>query len=109
MPAKSYARCGRLLHREVEIRLTFVPCMFSLSHAYRGDLLRFSIAYALMRAREVVRGLRQGLTEQERYEVADAAARYIEAHGDPWRLSEPLPDVTGQGFSTPDMTPEREQ
>ena len=33
----------------------------------RGDALRFAIAYALIRARKVVRGLRQGLREDERY------------------------------------------
>lgn len=62
----------------------------------RGDLLRFSIAYALIGARKVVRGLRQGLTEQERYEVADAAVRRIEAHGDPWRLNEDLPTTSNK-------------
>ncbi len=67
----------------------------------RGDMLRFAIAFALMRARKVVRGLRHGLTEQERYEVADAAVRQLEANGDPWRLSEKLPD--GKGHSTPSM------
>jgi hypothetical protein len=35
----------------------------------------FWIAYALIRPRKLVRGLRQGLTKQERYEVADAAVR----------------------------------
>ena len=71
----------------------------------RGDALRFSIAYALIRARKVVRGLRQGLTEQERYEVADAAVYEMQKFGDPWRLSEPVRDVTGQGLTTQDMTP----
>jgi hypothetical protein len=67
----------------------------------RGDLLRFSIAFALRRARKIVRGLRRGLTEDERYAVADAALSEINKHGDPWGLSEPLPDPTGSGFSTP--------
>ena len=39
----------------------------------RGDMLRFAIAFALMRARKLVRGLRQGLSEDERYLIADGA------------------------------------
>ena len=41
----------------------------------RGDLLRYAIAYALIRARKVVRGLKHGLTEEERYAVADHSYR----------------------------------
>ncbi len=37
----------------------------------RGDMLRFAIAFALMRARKLVRRLRQGLSEDERYLIAD--------------------------------------
>jgi len=74
----------------------------------RGDLLRFAIAYALIRARKVVRGLRQGLTEEERYAVADAAVRQLEERGDPWHLSEELPNEIHGAHSTPDMTPRRE-
>lgn len=58
----------------------------------RGDVLRFAIAFALMRARKLVRGLRQGLSEDERFLIADA-----------WRLSEELPNLTGKGHSTPPM------
>jgi len=72
----------------------------------RADALRYSIAYALIRARKVVRGLRQGLAEQDRYDVADAAVYELQKHGDPWRLSEPLPDVTGVGLTTPPQEPD---
>jgi hypothetical protein len=58
----------------------------------RGDHLRFAIAFALMKARKVVRGLRQGLTEQERFAVAYAVVWRLKEHGDPWKLSEELPD-----------------
>jgi hypothetical protein len=34
-------------------------------------MLSFAIAFALMGARKLVRGLRQELTEEERYRVAD--------------------------------------
>ena len=71
----------------------------------RGDLLRFSIAFALRRACKIVRGLRRGLTEDERYAVADAALGEIKKQGDPWGLSEPLADPTGAGFSTPPLRP----
>ena len=37
----------------------------------RGEVLRYKLAYALGRAVKIVRGLRQGLTEDERYAVAD--------------------------------------
>ncbi len=37
----------------------------------RGEILRYSLAYALRRASKVVRGLRQSLSEAERYAVAD--------------------------------------
>jgi hypothetical protein len=69
----------------------------------RGDMLRFAIAFALMRARKLVRGLRQGLSEDERYLVADAVVHQLQERGDPWRLSEELPETTGKGYSTPSM------
>lgn len=50
------------------------------------------IAFALIKARKVVRGLRQGLTEQERFAVAAAVVWRLKEHGDPWRLSEEMPD-----------------
>ena len=67
----------------------------------RGDLLRFSIAFALLRARKLVRGLRQGLSEEERFRVAEDVVDRLKLHGDPWRLSENLPPLAGKGFSTP--------
>ncbi len=54
----------------------------------RGDLLRYAIAYTLMRARKIVRGLKQGLTEEERYAVADHVVAQLKQHGDPWELTE---------------------
>jgi len=67
----------------------------------RGDMLRFAIAFALRGARKLVRGLRQTLSEEERYRVADDVVQRLRQHGDPWRLSEDLPPMTGKGFSTP--------
>ncbi len=69
----------------------------------RGDTLRFAIAFALMRARKLVRGLKQGLTEDERLRVADDVVQRLQQHGDPWRLSDELPPITGKGYSTPPM------
>jgi hypothetical protein len=54
----------------------------------RGDVLRYAIAYALRRARKIVRGLKDGLTEDERYAVADHVVDQLKQHGDPWRLDE---------------------
>jgi hypothetical protein len=76
--------------------------MFS-SMRTRGDMLRFAITFALTQARKFVRGLRQGLTEDERFLVADDVVQRLQAHGDPWRLSEELPSETGKGHSTPPM------
>jgi hypothetical protein len=65
----------------------------------RGDLLSFAIAFALRGARKLVRGLRQELTEEERYRVADDVVHQLKQHGDPWRLSEELPPPR-KGHST---------
>jgi hypothetical protein len=67
----------------------------------KGDLLGFAIAFALRGASKPVRGLRQGLSEEERYRVADDVVDRLQKHGDPWHLSEDLPEVTGKGYSTP--------
>jgi hypothetical protein len=65
----------------------------------RGDMLSFAIAFALRGARKLVRGLREELTEEERYRVADDVVHHLKQHGDPWRLSEELP-LPGKGHST---------
>jgi hypothetical protein len=57
----------------------------------RGDMLSFAIAFALRGARKLVRGLRQELTEEERYRVANDVVDRLKQHGDPWRLSKNLP------------------
>jgi hypothetical protein len=54
----------------------------------RGDVLRFKIAFALRQARKVVRGLKQGLSEQERYAVADHVVAQLKERGDPWGLEQ---------------------
>jgi hypothetical protein len=72
----------------------------------RGDMLRFAIAFALMRARKLVRGLRQGLSEDERL-IANDVVHRLQQHGDPWDLSRDLsrelPPMIGKGYSTPPM------
>ncbi len=54
----------------------------------RGDVLKYRLAFALSRAAKSVRGLRQGLTEAERYAVADHVVSQLKDGGDPWRLSD---------------------
>ena len=61
--------------------------MFS-SGMTRGEVLRYAIAYALRRSRKVIRGLKQGLSEDERYAVADHVVAQLKERGDPWRLNE---------------------
>jgi hypothetical protein len=65
----------------------------------RGEMLSFAIAFALRGARKLIRGLRQELTEEERYRVANDVVARLEQHGNPWRLSEDLPPP-GKGHST---------
>lgn len=64
----------------------------------RGDILRYSIAFALRRASKVVRGLRQGLSEDERYAVADHVVSQLKERGDPWDLEDDA--KPGRGPST---------
>jgi hypothetical protein len=54
----------------------------------RGDILRYRIAFALSRASKIIRGLKQGLSETERYAVADHVVAQLKERGDPWNLSE---------------------
>ena len=54
----------------------------------RGDILRYRIAFALSRASKIIRGLKQGLTEAERYAVADHVVGQLKERGDPWGLSD---------------------
>jgi hypothetical protein len=63
-------------------------------------MLRFAVAFALRGARKLVRGLRQELSEDERYRVADGVVHRLQKNGDPWRLSEELPPPS-KGHSTP--------
>jgi hypothetical protein len=72
------------------------------------DFRGYSIAFALIKARKVVRGLREGLSEPERFAVADAAVQCLQEHGDPWKLSEPLPDKGTISPGRPWMPQERE-
>ena len=41
--------------------------------------------------RKIVRGLKEGLTEDERYAVADHTVTQLKERGDPWRLNEEAP------------------
>jgi hypothetical protein len=48
-------------------------------------------------------GLRQWLSEEERYLVADDVVQRLQQNGDPWRLTEELPSPTSKGHSTPPL------
>ena len=94
--------------RLVKPPLTSVLIMFSSgAMRTRADQLRFAIAYALIKARKVVRGLRHGLTEDERFAVADDVVRRLQERGDPWRLFEQLPESTPGLSAAQRWTPER--
>ncbi len=53
-----------------------------------GDVLKYRIAFAPRRASKIIRGLRQGLTEAERYAFAEHVASQLQEHGDPWHLTD---------------------
>ncbi len=53
-----------------------------------GDIFRHRLAFAIRRAVKIVRGLKPGLTEAERYAVADHVVAQLKERGDPWRLDE---------------------
>jgi hypothetical protein len=57
----------------------------------RGGVLRYAIAYALRRSRKIIRGLKEGLNEEERFAVADHTVEQLKERGDPWRLNEEQP------------------
>jgi hypothetical protein len=61
----------------------------------RGDILRYSLAFALRHASKVVRGLRQGLSEDERYAVADHVVAQLKDRGDPWGLNDEAKPARG--------------
>ncbi len=61
----------------------------------RGDVLKYKIAFALRQATKIIRGLRQGLTEAERYAVAEQVVLQLQEHGDPWRLTDEAKPQSG--------------
>jgi hypothetical protein len=57
----------------------------------RGEVLRYDIAFALRRSRKIIRGLKEGVTDEERFAVADHTVSQLKERGDPWRLNEEAP------------------
>ena len=57
----------------------------------KREVLTYAVAFALRRSRKIVRGLKEGLTEDERYVVADHSVAQLKERGDPWRLNEEAP------------------
>ena len=55
----------------------------------RGDNLRYAIAFALRRSRKIIRGLKEGLTEDERAtRLPIMPSGNSRSAADPWRLDE---------------------
>jgi len=52
----------------------------------RHDVLKQAIAFALRHARKIVRGLKDGLSEEERYAVADHVVRQLKESGASWAV-----------------------
>jgi hypothetical protein len=57
----------------------------------KGEVLKYAIAFALRRSSKIIRGLKEGLIEDERYAVADHAVAQLKERGDPWPLNEEAP------------------
>jgi hypothetical protein len=57
----------------------------------KGEVLRYAIAFALRCSRKIIRGLKEGLTEEERFAVADHTVAQLKQRGDPWRLNDEAP------------------
>jgi len=47
----------------------------------KGEVLRYAIAFALRRSRKIICGLKEGLTEEERFAVADHTVEQERAWG----------------------------
>ncbi len=71
----------------------------------RGETLSYGISFALIRAKKVMRGLKQALTSQERCAVADRAVEEMKKRGDPWRLNEDEAPGSGPGAPASQMRP----
>lgn len=54
----------------------------------RGEHLKSCIAFALIGAGKVVRGMWRTLTDEERSAVASRTVAKLKEHGDKWRLDE---------------------
>jgi hypothetical protein len=76
-----YTRCSGLHARS----------LYVLMKMTKGEVLSYAIAFALRRCGKIIRGLKEGLTEEERYAVADHAVEQLKERGDPWRLNEEAP------------------
>jgi hypothetical protein len=75
----------------------------------RAEMLRLDIAFALIGACKIIRGLKKGLTEAERFAVADKVVARLMQHGDPWRLSWKLPQQPyGHGERVPRYSDDEE-
>jgi hypothetical protein len=66
---------------------------FSSSFDIDGDVVCAvdNKSFALRRSRKIIRGLKEGLTEEERFAVADHTVAQLKQRGDPWRLNEEAP------------------
>jgi hypothetical protein len=58
----------------------------------KGEVLKYALVYALRRSRKIVRGLKEGLTEGERFAVADHMVAQLKERG------EMAPELTGHGL-----------
>jgi|RhiMethySRZTD1v2_1073278.scaffolds.fasta_scaffold3255695_1 hypothetical protein len=67
----------------------------------RGEHLAHSISFALIKAQKVVRGLRLGLTDKERWDVACKTVEHLKEHGGRWRLNAEDESPVIDAHSTP--------
>ncbi len=65
----------------------FPLCSHGLDDPWGRTPLQHRLRLA-RRAAKIVRGLRQGLSEDERYAVADHVVSQLKERGDPWHLGD---------------------
>jgi hypothetical protein len=67
----------------------------------RGEHLKYCIAFALIGASTIVRGMWRTLTDEERSAVASRTVDKLKEHGDKWRLDEELENPVVEAHSSP--------
>jgi len=100
-PGFACYECGKCAFVVIEVAKDAPPPKPAPNSTTRGEMLRSAVSFALIKAVRVVRGLRQGLTNEERNAVADDVVRLLrKERNDIWKLDEewPVEPHLGHGY-----------